>query len=302
MDFFGTRTAPTGVPVRSGMSALDNQLKGLYVTAGSPMAAGSPTQLLEQLFAANQSLQASSKSRAQELEAHAARAAATSAFADTAAAVGGSAATPLSTPIPLPQYEEAHLFACDGDALGLTEVMEDFEDQRPLANGDESISPFAHADHLGNTPLHYAAEGSRGMSAVRVLLDNGAPVDAQNFEGKTGLHLAASNPDNYHIVELLIKCGANANIADADGAMALHAAAANGCTDLCQLLLSAGAWVDAVDSEGDTPLMYAVREDLEDVVSVLVAAGANPHLQNEDGESPLDLAELSTPAVLAALR
>ncbi|TYZ64880.1 hypothetical protein PybrP1_001103 [[Pythium] brassicae (nom. inval.)] len=47
-------------------------------------------------------------------------------------------------------------------------------------------------DASGNTPLHYAAEGGY-LSLCKLLLDNGAHINAQNKSGETPLHFAISS-------------------------------------------------------------------------------------------------------------
>jgi uncharacterized protein len=60
---------------------------------------------------------------------------------------------------------------------------------------------------MRNTPLHAAAAG-RNQDAVRVLLENGAQVNARQEGGWTALHAASQNGD-VEMVRLLIAAGAD---------------------------------------------------------------------------------------------
>ena len=279
---------PTGARFGRAPAAPEQFKDSLFGSPGVSLHYGSPTQLLEQMFVANMSIQTTAKDQAQFELAQAARRAASATTVELASMVGGAASTPLAVPVGIPNYTEAHVAAAAGDAEEIREMIDDGEG-------------VLEADHLGNAPLHYACSDGSSVSAVQVLVENGAPVNLQNFEGRTALHGAAATDDQATLVKYLLGCGANPNIADLDSASALHVAAANDAADVCLVLCSGGALVDAEDLEGDTPLAYAVRGDCLSAVRVLMAAGANPSHENEDGESPLELAQLSDPRVLEML-
>lgn len=67
-------------------------------------------------------------------------------------------------------------------------------------------------DHLGNTPLHYAAAALRD-DIVKLFLDNYADVDPTNKCDQTPLHLAAQAGAK-EAAELLIKNGADLRALD----------------------------------------------------------------------------------------
>jgi ankyrin repeat protein len=76
----------------------------------------------------------------------------------------------------------------------------------------------------GRTFLHLAVP-SRSVETVRVFLDNGAPISAQDLEGSSALHLAADNGDR-EIIDLLINRGARPDAVDRLGRTPLHRSAA----------------------------------------------------------------------------
>ncbi|XP_038068775.1 E3 ubiquitin-protein ligase mind-bomb-like [Patiria miniata] len=76
----------------------------------------------------------------------------------------------------------------------------------------------------GAVPLHAAAERSH-EAVVRLLLTNGADMNAQTSYGDTPLHLAAYR-GNYAIVRCLVEAGCNLNIVNSKGRTALDDASA----------------------------------------------------------------------------
>jgi ankyrin repeat protein len=95
-------------------------------------------------------------------------------------------------------------------------------------------------------------------------------------------------------VRVLLKEGADVNAAQGDGMTALHWAARSGDVDLAQMLLYAGANVKATTRLGAyTPLMMAAEQGHAAVIAALLAAGADVKATNATGTTPLMLAALS---------
>lgn len=128
----------------------------------------------------------------------------------------------------------------------------------------------------GMTALHWAA--SRGdASQVAMLAYAGARVDALTRNGNyTPLHLAARG-GRAAAVRALLKAGANPNaVTSAGGVTALHFAAGIGSTESILALLEGGAPVDVREGAwGQTPLMWAANYDRLDAVKLLVSKGAD---------------------------
>ena len=112
------------------------------------------------------------------------------------------------------------------------------------------------------------------LSVVRLLLDNGADVNAIEPDGATALHWAAYR-DNLPMAVALVEAGADATTANRYGVMPLALAAANGNAEILELLLGAGANVNIPLAEGETVLMIAARTGRVDAVNTLLVHGAD---------------------------
>ena len=83
-------------------------------------------------------------------------------------------------------------------------------------------------------PLHSAAS-ARNLEAARVLLDHGAPINARQHGGWAPIHAAAQNGDRA-MVELLLQYGADPRIENDEGKTAVAVAKEKGHPDLPELL------------------------------------------------------------------
>lgn len=106
-------------------------------------------------------------------------------------------------------------------------------------------------------PLHAAASFGR-LDVIRLLVEQGAMVDAVGPGGQTALHLA-SHEGQIEVVEQLLRLGANLHaVTSEDRLTPLHVAAIGGHTDVAAMLIARGAAVSAKASKGATPLVYAL--------------------------------------------
>lgn len=126
------------------------------------------------------------------------------------------------------------------------------------------------ADPYGFTPLH-GAVGEEHGDMVRLLIAQGADVNARNDRGTTPLHLAAY-PE---MAEILVAHGADLEARDSAGSTPLHAAAEHPeLADVMEALLELGADVNAVDNSGLTALDIAVAREEDEEVELLESYGA----------------------------
>jgi len=117
-------------------------------------------------------------------------------------------------------------------------------------------------DREGRTPLILAA-GNGETAVVKLFLDKGAGIEATDENGQTALIRAACDcpivdmPDTDDSVRLLLARGANIEARDKEGSTALLAAAAWGRRTILQILLDNGAQIEARDNDGSTALIVS---------------------------------------------
>lgn len=120
--------------------------------------------------------------------------------------------------------------------------------------------------------LHWAAVNGLPDMA-RLLLEEGAKIEATDHFGNTPLHLAVRYPD---LVRLLLENGAKVNARNAFGHTPLHLAVED--RRVVEILLAAGAAVNAKNGFDKTPLDYAMRQGTSpyslSIVELLIRAGA----------------------------
>ncbi len=129
----------------------------------------------------------------------------------------------------------------------------------------------------------------RNERSLLALLQHGADVNAQSYNGSTALTIAATR-GHVACVQLLLAHKANPDIVDGDGCTALARAAMWGNVDCALLLVRAGAHVDIPDQQQHTPLMLACAGDRYEVVQVLLENGADLLRTDSAGATARDIA------------
>ena len=117
-------------------------------------------------------------------------------------------------------------------------------------------------------------------------LAQGYKPNARDPENRTVLMYAAFNGQT-PIVKMLIEAGADVNAQDKVGTSALmFAASAPGATETVQLLLDSGAKINMVDNnEHFSALMWAAAEGQPENVKLLLKHKADVSLQDIDGDT-----------------
>jgi uncharacterized protein len=131
----------------------------------------------------------------------------------------------------------------------------------------------------GMSALHWAAERN-SADLASMLVYAGANVAAVTRIGQyTPLHVAA-RAGSTAVVDILLKAGADVDAkAVPSGATALHLASSAGSSAIINRLLDAGADKNATEAEwGQTPLIFAAAFNRVEAIKTLMARGADPNV------------------------
>jgi len=205
----------------------------------------------------------------------------------------------------------------EGDLRRVKELLKMGAD--PNARSERGVA--AEIERLKEcTPLHVAAYFGRARIA-KLLIEQGADVNAKDFSGRTPLHLAALR-HNARITQLLLNSGADPLALDAycrtpldfmgvgrspkrlgsllKAALAstfrgkpereLFEAVAEGDSRKAREALARGANPNVWTGTGATPLHYAAFLGYAEVVRALLEGGAHVDARDRDGRTPLHYA------------
>lgn len=157
---------------------------------------------------------------------------------------------------------------------------------------------FANASYTHDQTVLMFAATMRQRGSVRVLIDHGAKIDAENPQGWNALHVACVSGAT-EVVEELLRAGARPDVREPNGLAPLHLAAAGGANGTVRLLLDHGTDVNLPQTQpanyyqtlsaGSTPLHWAALCNRLEVIKLLLQSGADVNATNTAGETPLDL-------------
>lgn len=140
----------------------------------------------------------------------------------------------------------------------------------------------------GFTLLHQVTHKGN-LESIRLLINAGADINAQNVQGITPLHMAATRK-NVEIVQLLIDSGADIQTKDNEGHTPWHyAAKLHDNFEIAELLFQDGLCSNGLDLYGSTALHDAVEEDDIKTVEKLLLQGADVNLKDIFDDTPLFL-------------
>jgi len=138
------------------------------------------------------------------------------------------------------------------------------------------------------TELHIAAQKGE-ISRLKLLLENGAPVDVLDRDEASPLHHAAYN-GHMKCVKKLLDFNADIELKDSEGSTPLHNAAFQGHDEICEVLIKKGASVEVEDMQGGTPLLNAACNGHDEVVKLLLKKSADGAKADQNGATPLHYA------------
>ena len=172
----------------------------------------------------------------------------------------------------------------------------------------------------GKTPLIIAV-GNSYIDTAKILIENGANINAVDFEGWSALSYAVNNGDieiaklllenkakikdelliaikspivesSINIMKLLIDNKANINYTDENGFNPLNIAIESGDMELTKFLITNGANVNSLMQDGVSLIGYAIAQNNMDLLQMLIENGANVNYTNGDSwaNTPLQTA------------
>ena len=142
-------------------------------------------------------------------------------------------------------------------------------------------------NRLEGTPLHWAV---RSEEKTRLLLERGAEINSKTQDGSTPLYLASRRRDSHSVLRLLLDKGADPNIATMNGRTPLMAAARDGDVPAMKLLLAKKADATALSSSGAGVLMEAARSRNLEAVHLLLENGADVKARTKRDQTALAMA------------
>ncbi|MEK6982505.1 MAG: ankyrin repeat domain-containing protein [Candidatus Micrarchaeota archaeon] len=198
------------------------------------------------------------------------------------------------------------------DKLGRTALMI----SRELSKAKlliEAGSDIDLVDICGNNALFYAIRHGK-QKVMELLIDNGANVNARNFEGQIGSMFlgewSISSEENLKTYEMLLNKEADFNAKDLNGnTVLMHAIARHSEShgpELVAFLIENGADVNARNSDGFTPLMFLNEKHSHGrrsiVGEMLLNSGADVNARDSNGHTVLMRSiEYASPEVVKLL-
>jgi ankyrin repeat protein len=143
------------------------------------------------------------------------------------------------------------------------------------------------SDDFGNSVLHVALNERTDENIIRVIINQGARINAVDYNGKTPLRLAL----DYEMLEsakLIADSGADPFISAVDNKSPAEIAITKG--EVYLRAIFSGRAINAKDSSGNTILHYTARLGSPQLITVLFELGANRSIRNIAAESPNDIA------------
>ena len=149
-----------------------------------------------------------------------------------------------------------------------------------------------------SSPLLYACQNGR-TELFKMLLENGADVNAKSADGTSAIHFATQSA-NTEIVDLLLQRDLDINCKNNLGETPLYytlyprpfqaVSTAISTYKMAKFLIERGATIDVATVSDRTPLIHAITKNNLNVVNLLVSFGANVNHARGSYGTPLHIA------------
>ena len=134
-------------------------------------------------------------------------------------------------------------------------------------NADVNIT-----DNYKSTALMYASNGD--SSIIKLLIESGADVNAQNLDGKTAIMYNVLNTADVNTIDTFISLGADLNIQDIHGYSVLMYASILDYKNLVTMFIENGANVNKRNNYNKTALTMAEENKNYKMAELLIKYGA----------------------------
>nr|XP_039268134.1 transient receptor potential cation channel subfamily A member 1 homolog isoform X2 [Styela clava] len=126
------------------------------------------------------------------------------------------------------------------------------------------------------------------FSCLKLLVDNGAQINAKDSMGLTPLHHACTRGNTKAVRELIECAGIGMEMADNQGMTSLHLACLYNKRSIVRILIDAGANMRARDKDATTPLLLACAEGGKKIAELLLEKASERSRANEENNRPKD--------------
>nr|WIK87620.1 ankyrin repeat protein [Oriental turtle dovepox virus] len=137
---------------------------------------------------------------------------------------------------------------------------------------------------LNTTPIFYAINSN--IDLLKLLLENGADINATSDNDNAVIHLAAKNK-SYDIIKTLLDYGADVNMVGYRGKTPLYYATENYSYRNMKLLLDYGSNPNIPDYIMNTPLFISIKYPCIENTKLLLDSGTNINHVNDNDETPI---------------
>jgi ankyrin repeat protein len=166
----------------------------------------------------------------------------------------------------------------------------DYDAARLFLEYGADVTKKEHIDSKW-TSLHLLTLSCKDPKMVKLLVDAGADVNAEDNEGETPLHKLVRHHDcSLELLDAFLEAKVDVNKDDKKSQRPLYEACEAGNLEVAEKLLQHGADIHDTDVEDMTALHIAADNGRKDVVSLLLKHGADPTRLDKKHRTPFYLA------------